>query len=297
MACTSVFEVGLPGLMHNVIFAILGLVTGLGLGFVPLGLWALRLVHFSLAGLVRAFLALWTAPALLFYAVSHVGQYGYFLVVLPPLAILAAVAAWVLGLHMAAWHSNLDLRVRGANMGMVACIAVALFSLAYFAVAQGPVTASSIEQNDTHWRALQIGLRKFDPVSTVLVTDITRDSPFREAGYLLPQCRLYGIDVNEDGALKWLYSANGGESDYSLPMPAGRDLVDLPASTTTVIALDALTAERPGTGGLLDCVRLADGSTMYVLREGHPLSSPSLECGKITPIERTSARPIRPISS
>jgi hypothetical protein len=266
MSRTSVFDAGLGGLAYNATFITLALVAGLGLGIVPLGLWALGLVRFGLVVRVRAFLALWIFPTLLFYAVSHVGQYGYLLVVLPPLVTLSAVAARVLATLLAGRHPRIARHAGVERLGFAVCGAAALFGLAYFAFAQGPVTASAIERNDSYWHALRSELSSYNPDSTVLVTSLVWGGPFRQAGYLLPQYRTFGIDFNQEDTLKWLYSAENGVSDYALPMPAGRDRVDLPPNTRTLLVLDSLTESRFAPEGVLYCVSLPDGSTLYAIQ-------------------------------
>ena len=276
MSRTSVFDAGMAGLAYNVAFEVLALVCGLGLGLVPLGLWAVRLVRFNLAGKVRVFLSLWIVPALAFYSVSHVGQYGYLLVVLPPLVVLSAVAARALGMNVAMHHARLAVRASGDHLGLAACGVVILFSLGYFLLAQGPVTASAIESNDTHWRTLREGLSSHDPASTALVMSIAWSGPFRQAGYLLPRYHSYGLDLNEDDRLRWLYSAEKGTSDYALPVPEGRERLDLPPGTRTIVALDPTTAARFAPEGVLDCVALADGSALYVLELPGSQGTPQL---------------------
>jgi hypothetical protein len=128
------------------------------------------------------------------------------------------------------------------------------------------VTASAIKRNDSYWHALRSELSSYNPDSTVLVTSLVWGGPFRQAGYLLPQYRTFGIDFNQEDTLKWLYSAENGVSDYALPMPAGRDRVDLPPNTRTLLVLDSLTESRFAPEGVLYCVSLPDGSTLYAIQ-------------------------------
>jgi hypothetical protein len=280
---TSVVDVGLSGLFYNVTFEGLALAIGLGLGLIPLALWALRLVSFSLARPVRSFLLLWSLPPLLFYSASHVGQFGYMLVVVPPLAILSAVSARVLAMMIGRRRERDKAGDAGERAGLALCGAIALFSLAYFLLAPGPITASVVEGNDAHWRAVQVALRNDDPASTVLVMSIGWDGPFRAAGYLLPQYRSYAVDTNDAGDLGWLYSAYNGKSDYSLPTPKGQASLQLPANTRKIVALDPVTARRFAPTGTLDCIQLSDGSTLYVLTldTGQAISALDIECSQI----------------
>jgi hypothetical protein len=285
---TSVLDAWVGGLLYNLTFEGFALVIGLGLGLVPLALWALRLVSFSISRPVRTFLLLWSLPPLLFYAVSHVGQYGYMLVLVPPLAIMSAVSARVLAGVISVRYKRRSLGGDGVRMSFVICGAIALFSLSYFVFADGPTTASNVPGNDAHWRAVQAALRNDDPASTVLVMGIEWDGPFREAGYLLPQYCSYGIDTNKNGDLRWPYEAYQGKSDYSLPMPQGQSLAQLPPNTRKVIALDPITAQRFAPEGTLDCLQLSDGSTLYVLTlddgrsANDTIATLQMECSQIS---------------
>jgi hypothetical protein len=280
---TSVVDAGLSGLLYNLTFEGLALAIGLGLGLITLALWALRLVKFSLSRPARAFLLLWALPSLLFYSVSHVGQFGYMLVLVPPLAILSAIGARVLAMMITGRREQRDTGDDGAGAGLALCGAIALFSLSYFLLAPGPITASVVEGNDAHWRAVQTALRGDDPASTVLVMGIEWDGPFRAAGYLLPQYRSYGVDTNDQGDLGWLYSAYRGKSDYSLPTPEGQPSLQLPPNTRKMVALDPISAQRFAPTGTLDCIKLSDGSTLYTITpdDGRAIVSLDIDCSQI----------------
>jgi hypothetical protein len=215
------------------------------------------------------------------------------LMVVPPLVILSAISATVLsmtftgsavGEQPASRGSHLKRRLSSIVFRPTSFVfLIALFLLSYFMLAPGPTTASTIEGNDAHWRAVQSALRGEDPSSTVLVMNIAWDGPFREASYLLPQYRSYAIDTNEDGDLRWLYSAYGGRSDYSLPTPQGEDHIQLPPNTRQVIVLDPITAQRLAHTGTLDCVTLSDGSTLYILTmdSSQAIASLQIECSQV----------------
>ena len=230
---------------------------------VPLGLWALRLLRFSLAPTLRAFLLLWTLPTLIFYALTHIGQYGYLLVVLPPLLILSALCIRVLGERISPARVS-----SGSALGLAICLAVALSSVAYFLLARGPVTAGGIWAQEAHWRSLRGTLGQMDPGSTIFVMQVKWESPFRLAGYLLPQYHSYaigGAEAGDEGPKGWLYSAFEGRSTYSLPRPQPEPTLTLPPNTRRVVALDEETAEMMRGANLLTHVSLADGTTLYIL--------------------------------
>jgi hypothetical protein len=277
---TSVFGGGVEGLLYNVTFQGLALVVGLGLAVIPPLLWAMRLLHFRLDKGVRTFLLLWAVPPVLLYAVTHVGQYGYLLVVLPPLALLAAVCARVLGEYIAG-----RARLSGATAGLAVCIVATLFSLGYFVLAQGPTTAANIASNDTHWRAVRAALRDADPSSTALVMGYKWDGPFRTAGYLLPAFHSYAIDEDRESRFGWMYSAYEGRSDYALPGPEPRLELGMPDGIRKIIALDADTAERLQGGAPAQSILLGDGTSLYVLTPGGAqIKSLVMRNGKITPV-------------
>jgi hypothetical protein len=289
-ARTSVIDVGLEGLAHNLTFEALGLALGLGFGLIPLGLWAARVIRFTLSPMLRAFILWWTVPTLVFYAVSHVGQYGYMLVVLPPLALLSAACIRVWGEQLARHRDEGrrtkdergSLAARKAAPGVVICVALTTASAAYFILARGPVTASNIANNDAHARAMREAVRRMDATSTVLITNIDWSNPFRMVGYILPGYHVYAYGPDEKEKSGWLYSAYEGQSTYALPHPAAESRLGLPTGTRNVVALDDETAEMMGGEKLLKAVSLADGSTLYMLDLGGSLiQALVMEEGKI----------------
>ena len=89
---------GLPALIYNLGFTVEAIGWGLGLLAIPLGIaivqrarlmWRTRSDHLDP---LSAALAVWIAPALAFYTVIHIGEWGYVLSVLPPLLLGSAVA-------------------------------------------------------------------------------------------------------------------------------------------------------------------------------------------------------------
>ncbi len=262
---TSVLGAGAGGVAYNLTIEALGLGLGLCFGLVPLGLWVARVIRFSLSNMLRHFLLWWTLPALLFYGVSHVGQYGYLLVALPPLLLLSAACILVSANQL---KMRLARSVSLIRVGL--STALALGSAAYFVVGGGPITASSIAANDAYASALRQSLTGMDPADTVLVTGVGWENPFRLAGYILPSYHIYADGIDPDGMLGWLFSAYGGQSTYHLPHPAAQKRLVLPSGTRHVLALDPATGERMGGGKKLKAVSLADGSTLYRLDSSGP---------------------------
>ncbi|HYP40582.1 MAG TPA: glycosyltransferase family 39 protein, partial [Chloroflexia bacterium] len=234
---TSIVGAGIEGLGHNLLFEGLGLMLGVAFGVVPLGLWAARVLRFKLANRVRAFLLWWTLPSLALYAISHVGQYGYLLAVLPPFLMLSALCARVLVERLSQGRNT-----RAPAAGAYLCAALALASAGYFVVGEGPVTASNIVRNDERWHTLRAALGEMDPRSTALVMSMEWAGPFRLAGYLLPDFQSFALGEDEQDKLGWLYSAYGGRSNYALPHPSAAPQLDLSEGTRTVVVLDEDTA-------------------------------------------------------
>ena len=277
-ARTSLVGAGIAGLAHNLLFEAVSLALGLAFAAVPLALWAVRLLRFSLNSELRAFVLWWAVPPLVLYSVSHLGQYGYVLVALPPLALLSALSARVLGerlAQLARSYRGHSLPLTGEAYGLLICAGLSLLSGAYFAVAQGPTTASAIIRNDAHWQAIRAGLSNMDPGHTVLVMDVDWYGPFRLAGYLLPAYHSYAVgddaDSSGDGGVSgWRYSAFGGRSDYALPHPPPTSYLALPDGTRAVVALDETTAQMMrNAGSPLRPLPLQDGTALYVLTAEH----------------------------
>jgi len=254
---TSIFAVGIEGPLYNLAFEGLALVVGLAFGVLPLGLWAARVVRFSLGLDLKGFMAWWVLPALVLYGLSHIGQYGYVLVVLPPLAMLSALCARVV----------VGMGARFANRGVVICGVLALASAGYFLLAQGPTTASNIVGNERHWSEMRSALKDVDPAHTALITNMEWDGPFRHAGYLLPEYHTfaYGDEKVTKGKSGWLYSAYGGVSTYALPRPVPQNYLALPEGTWAVVALDEETGGMLSGEKGLRRVSLGDGSALYML--------------------------------
>ncbi len=258
---TSLVETGLNGLAFNVTFEMLALGTGLAFGLVPLGLWAARVLRFSLMSRAKALLFFWVSPPIALYVVSHMGQYGYLLVALPPLLILSALCARMLGEQLA--HKK---GVSKAT-GLLISIALSLTSAGYFVLAQGPVTAANIAENNNHWEAVKSGLASLPAREgkVALMMGVEWAGPFREAGYLLPNYHSYALGYGWNGEFGALFTAYEGQSSYGLPYPIAKTYLPLPSGTRTILALDDATARMIAGEEGVRAVSLADGSSLYLL--------------------------------
>jgi 4-amino-4-deoxy-L-arabinose transferase-like glycosyltransferase len=86
---------GWAGVEYNVRRLIIYTAYGLGLAMVPMAVYgARRMLRWRWPGRVDRlmFLALWVGPALVFYALIHMGQQGLVLIFMPALLLLAGVA-------------------------------------------------------------------------------------------------------------------------------------------------------------------------------------------------------------
>jgi hypothetical protein len=200
------------------------------------------------------------------------------LVISPALVLLAALAVRV-AIH------RLKENAAEAQIAVVVCGLLALTSAGYFALAQGPITAQAISQNDAYWRDVRSALSGFDPSDTVLISEVEWESPFRQAGYLLPAYHLFGQGKDSsERQIGWLYSSSGGRSDYALPHPAPRANLDLPPGTRNVVALDEETGRMLSAGTeQTSRVSLAGGFSLYVLRSSSDISQLRIDGEAIKP--------------
>lgn len=291
---------GLNTLLYNLRIEAVGLALGLFFAAVPVALWALRIVRFSVPPAFYAFLALWALPALLFLAVTHVGQFGYVLFVLPPFFILAArsvqgsldFGSWILDFggvtgrvgFFRRWVESKSYREVGT---VLLCLVLSMASAAFFVLAPGTISVRAIVQNDDQWHAIEAALAGMDPAHTALIMNSGWAGPFRHAGYLLPQYHSYALDEQAGLAPGWSYLAYGGASTYSLPRPIPQAYLLLPLGVTRVVALDADTGAILQAGGDLSLSRvsLAGGSALYILSTSNgTIAGLNFAAGKIVPV-------------
>lgn len=277
---TSIVGAGPGGVAYNLSIEALALLIGLGLAWVPLGAWALRTVRFSLSGKLKWFAFWWVAPPLVFFALTHIGQFGYVLLVLPPLLMLSASCVRV------TWERLLGDTPTAARRSVVSCAGLAAASACVFLFAPGPTTAPHIASVDQRWRDIRQTLAQMDPASTVLIMGSSWHSSFRHAGYLLPQYHSYALDQKHDRLNGWNYSAYGGNSNYALPKPVPQPHLQLPPGTRAIVALDEDVGEALAAESSLQRVSLRGGSTLYVLRSPREIEVLRLENGMISAMSK-----------
>ncbi|MDQ3927980.1 MAG: glycosyltransferase family 39 protein [Chloroflexota bacterium] len=277
---TSIVGAGPEGVAYNLSIEAWALLMGLGLALVPLGVWALRAVRFSLSSKLKWFFIWWVAPPLGFFALTHIGQFGYVLLVLPPMLALSAVCV------RSAWERLLGDTRAAAWRSVLSCACLGAASACVFLLAPGPTTAPQIASVDRRWHDTREALARMDPASTALVTGSNWHSAFRHAGYLLPQYHTYALDQKHNRLNGWNYSAYAGKSSYALPRPVPQAYLQLPPGTRTIVALDEdVGRSMPAREGL-QRVLLDGGATLYVLRSPREIAGLRVENGTITAVYR-----------
>jgi hypothetical protein len=185
---------GLPALVYNAGFTIEALAWGLGLLVIPLALHAWRATRRAWRerelrphGPAVGF-ALWIAPALAFYAVVHIGEWGYVLSILPALLLGAAIALerWVPPHPGPRW----------GLAGVASVVLPAAIFLAgddaYKAVVGGAeFSAAALARHDARMSAdVSYVRRHFAPANTLIVT--REDQQL--VRYYLPEYRAFYWD-------------------------------------------------------------------------------------------------------
>jgi hypothetical protein len=294
---------GPEGVGYNLVFLAVAVGVGLAFALVPLGLWATRLLRFTLAREPHRFFLWWILPSVVLFALSHTGQYGYTLVILPPLLVLSSLCVRVLVDSMKPKIQSPKDKVardhvsrftfHASSLALGACASLALLSAAYFTLAQGPVTASNIVGNDQYWRAVQREMGQYVPGETVLLTSTEWGGPFRAAGYLLPVFHIYATGKDEQQTFGWLYSAYGGRSSYALPHSPANSYLALPQGVHMLVAMDADTAERLGGVENVESsqVSLPGGPPLYILRSYAPIAGIEIEQQRLRPTYERAAKP------
>jgi hypothetical protein len=277
---TSIVGAGPGGVAYNVYIEGIALLLGLGLAIVPLGVWALRVVRFSLSSKLKWFAFWWVVPPVAFFALGHIGQFGYVLVLLPPLLMLSAIAARVI------WERVLGDTPSAARQSVLSCLGLAAASACIFLFAPGPTTAPQIAGMDQRWHDIRRTVARLDPASTALIMGSDWHSSFRHAGYLLPQYHSYALASNDGRLNGWNYSAYGGQSNYALPKPVPQPYLQLPPGTHTIVALDEDVGDGLAAQPGLQRVSLGDGSTLYVLQSPAELQGLKVENDEIGLVSR-----------
>ena len=231
----SALSLNIDGLQMNVSYVAAGILIGVNVG-------VLIVIAAYLAG-VRPlktldrkdtlFFLLWVLPAIVTFILGHTGQLGYILLLLPALFLLVGIS--LEGLSNLARPAGITLS-RSLLVTSVALFAAA--SMFGFLALPGEVYSRyqprdaalesdaarslrqyDLETSDAHWRSLAELISRYDPETTVVLTTVGGpriSGSFRHVSYLLPEYRVYGLGMDTDGSFGYMFTAQYGQSDYSV---------------------------------------------------------------------------------
>lgn len=292
---TFVLSGDLSGMLQNVGLVVVGVVLGLGVALLAM-IPALRHRTLGVGRLGaddRRLLAAWVAPPLLVFLLVHTGQFGYVLLILPPLVLAAAsileetwqdtgeaarrgllrwsswagagVGAALLGLNLAAGLLVPDAAVAMLQDGGTEEVIDPLVP------GGGGVTARTrqfvLADNDAHWRRLVGWVRRFPPEHTVVLATPNSGGSFRHLSYYTPRVRVLGVGDDRDGTFGYLFSAHRRRTRYSIDgLEEARTVLRLPRSVRWVVVPDQAVQSRLPDGAVDRRLRLADGSTAVAIR-------------------------------
>lgn len=292
---TFVLSGDLSGVLQNVGLVLVGVVLGLGVALLAVAP-ALRHRTWGLSRLGaddRRLLAAWVAPPLLVFLLVHTGQFGYVLLILPPL-VLGAVSileeTWqgtgeAAGRGLLRWSSWV---VAGVGTGLLGLNVAAGLVVPDAAVGMlqdggteevieplvpggGGVTARTrqfvLADNDAHWRRLVGWVRRFPPEHTVVLATPNSGGSFRHLSYYTPRVRVLGVGDDRDGTFGYLFSAHRRRTRYSIAgLEEARTVLRLPRSVRWVVVPDQAVQSRLPDGAVNRRLRLADGTTAVAMR-------------------------------
>jgi hypothetical protein len=231
----SALSLNVTGLQMNVTYVLAGILVGANVGLLIVATALLAGVR-PLKALDRKdklFFLLWVLPAMITFILGHTGQLGYILLLLPALFLLVGVS--LQGLSRVTRPARLNLQ-RPLLVTTVALFA--LTSAFGFLALPGAAYARYHPQNaalesdaarhlrqydlgtsDAHWRSLAQLVSRYDPETTVVLTTVGGpriSGSFRHVSYLLPEYRVYGLGMDTDGSFGYMFTAQYGQSDYSV---------------------------------------------------------------------------------
>lgn len=231
----SALSLNVAGLQMNVTYVLAGILVGANVGLLIVAAALLAGVRPSKAldRRDKLFFLLWVLPAMVTFILGHTGQLGYILLLLPALFLLVGVSLEGL--------SNITRPARVSLYRPLLVTTVALFALAStfgFLALPGEAYARYHPQNaalesdaarhlrqydldtsDAHWQSMAQLISRYDPETTVILTTVGGpriSGSFRHVSYLLPEYRVYGLGMDMDGSFGYMFTAQYGQSDYSV---------------------------------------------------------------------------------
>jgi hypothetical protein len=241
---TSVLSGGLNAVLNNLAQVGGGLLVGLNLGVLLVGLAVSQRV--SLRGRLSrrhgVVLVLWAGPALGVFALGHIGQIGYLLMILPAAFLILALYVEAAGCRIAPALGLSAGRATAALAGVLAIAHIATVVMApstAHALIRDPIAASMVDvrDNDRFWNEVPVFLERFTPQEAIVLAEASPWGSFRHAGYYLSGYRVYGLGNDRFGHFGWLFEAYGGLTDYSLEGRARR-MMPRPTAARYAIVLD-----------------------------------------------------------
>lgn len=226
----SVFEKGLPHLkqfsltLNGFLFFLLGA----AMPFSVVALYAL--FRNGLISVLKdpktPFFVMWILPSFLFYLLIfiHPANPGYVLILLPPLAVVCAIALLFLGGEV---H-----RLAGKYITKVLVWIVLLLNAGIFLISSLPVSWSELRTHDRNIAAVLRGLSAFKPDTTALFTGPYSFYSYRHLMLYLPEFTVYQVDVraSESGERRKQFGGANGKTIL-------RETIDPPRGITTFAAV------------------------------------------------------------
>ncbi|MFN2465540.1 MAG: hypothetical protein ABR598_04670 [Candidatus Dormibacteria bacterium] len=261
-ATSAVWKLGLDGLRINVSAVVFAFMLALGL-FLPVALAYLlsrRLLRVEALARPggRDFVMLSAAlmiPALVVYDFVHIGQMGYVLLLLPPILLPAGVALDSLARVVA--H-------RRASIARWSALATcALANIAIFALPAGGLR-DQVVQNDRYDADVISVVRRFDPATTVLVTDADAQGSYRLAQYYLADYPVVALGLDRREHAGEMFSTRGPAPQYDLARFDHAGAPVFPRDTRTVLVLDSATLRLMGDSSQLGAVPFGNRWRIWV---------------------------------
>lgn len=272
------------GLQMNVGYVVAGILVGVNVGLLIIAAARLAGVR-PLKALDRKdklFFLLWVLPAMVIFILGHTGQLGYILLLLPALFLLVGVS--LEGLSTITRPARVSLS-RPLLIASVALFAAAntfgfleLPSEAYAryqtpSIAPESNTARHLRQydlgtSDIHWQSLAQLISRYDPETTVVLTTVGGarvSGSFRHISYLLPEYRVYGLGIDLDGSFGYMFTAQNGNSDYSVAgLASAASWLPFGPNTLRVIIPDPEILSRVDPRVARQHVTLPSGATVVI---------------------------------
>jgi hypothetical protein len=265
-ATSAVWKLGVEGLRINGSAVVSAVVLALGPFLALLLAYALsrRAPRLSLPGrpLGRDFVVLAAAlllPALAVYDLVHIGQMGYVLLLLPALVLPAGVVLDSLARAIVG-------SVRAPLLRGVALAVCVVANVALFALPAGGMR-DQVAQHDMYTTALLDTVHRFDPNSTVLVTDADAEGSYRLAQYYLPEYAVVAVGRDRREHAGEMFSTRGPAPEYDLARFDRTGPISFPAGTRTVLVLDRAALDVTGDRSRLDAVAFGAGWKIWVLHD------------------------------